>query len=116
MLAHPQQQDIGSTHYAQLSSHNANIVCLYMNDTVDRFLLLLELERVKMPWLEGQTGIETKRWHSIKQRKVMRTSELDAITCLYPEYAYWLATGKELVAAGQVSPLTKRQGGQDKNS
>jgi len=79
-----------------------------MESTIDRFLLIIEYEDVRMPWLEGQTKIETKRWHNIKQRKVMRTNELDAFNQIFPEYSYWLTTGKELPEAGQISPMTKR--------
>lgn len=79
-----------------------------MDETVNRFILLIDYEGIKMPWLEERTGIEAKRWHTIKQRKVMRTSELDAITSLWPEYAYWLVTGKEISEAGQISPITRK--------
>ena len=79
-----------------------------MESTIDRFMLLLELEKVKMPWLERQAGIDAKRWHSVKQRRVMRTSELDAIIKIYPEYSYWLVTGKEISEIDQINPLTKR--------
>ena len=81
---------------------------LNMKSTVDRFILLIELEGIKMPWLEERTGIEAKRWHTIKQRKVMRTSELDAVTELWPEYAYWLVTGNEMPEAEQISPMTRK--------
>jgi len=38
----------------------------------------------------------------------MRTSELDAVLSLFPEYALWITTGKEIPEAGQISPMTKR--------
>ena len=38
----------------------------------------------------------------------MRTSELDAIIKIYPEYSYWLVTGKEISEIDQINPLTKR--------
>ena len=38
----------------------------------------------------------------------MRTSELEAIQAIYPEYAVWLSTGLEIPEAGHVSPMTKR--------
>tara|TARA_R110001583_G_scaffold136559_1_gene288382 strand:- start:65 stop:319 length:255 start_codon:yes stop_codon:yes gene_type:complete len=79
-----------------------------MKSIVDRFLLLVSAEGVKMPWLEEQTGIEAKRWHTVKQRKGMRTSELETIIAIWPEYAYWLTTGQELPDAGQISPSTKQ--------
>lgn len=108
MLAHPQQQDRGAPYYAQIFIHNRIIEFAYVESIVDRFLLLLDFEKNKMPWLEGQTGIDAKRWHGVKQRKVMRTSELDAVLKIYPNYAYWLTTGKEIPEAGQISPMTKR--------
>lgn len=95
-------------HYAQVNSHYVAIVFINMNPIVDRFLLIIKYEDIRMPWLEKQTGIEAKRWHSIKQRKVMRTSELEAIQTLYPDYAVWLSTGIEIPEAGHISPMTKR--------
>ncbi|AHK15571.1 hypothetical protein R615_06815 [Thalassolituus oleivorans R6-15] len=79
-----------------------------MNRIIDRFLLLIEIEDRKMPWLESETGINKKRWTNIKQRKIMRTEELEAIQAIYPEYAVWLSTGLEIPEAGHISPMTKR--------
>ncbi len=79
-----------------------------MDSTVDRFLALIEAEGIKMPWLEKETQIDATRWRSIKQRKVMRTSEMEAIQTLFPEYAIWLSTGIEIPEEGHVSPMTKR--------
>jgi hypothetical protein len=79
-----------------------------MKTTIDRFLLIVEFEGIKMPWLEKETGIKSKRWHTVKQEKVMRTSEVEAIQTLYPEYAVWLSTGIEIPEAGHISPMTKR--------
>lgn len=78
-----------------------------MQNIVDRVLIIFEVEDLRMPWLEKHTGVEAKRWHSIKQRGIMRTSELEALIHLYPEYAYWLATGKEMISEGQLSPKNK---------
>ncbi|WP_221801877.1 hypothetical protein [Oceanobacter mangrovi] len=80
-----------------------------METTVDRFLALWAEERLSAPWLEEKTGVEAKRWYSIKQRKVMRTSELEALHALFPEYKVWLSTGDEFPEAGQISPMTKRE-------
>ncbi|CUS41990.1 MAG: hypothetical protein VB954_00110 [Thalassolituus sp.] len=84
------------------------IYIFYMESIVDRFLVLVIAEGVKMPWLAAQTNIEAKRWHTIKQRKGMRTSELEAVIAIWPEYAYWLTTGKEIPDSGQISPSTKQ--------
>ncbi len=39
----------------------------------------------------------------------MRTSELEALHALFPEYKVWLSTGDEFPEAGQISPMTKRE-------
>lgn len=79
-----------------------------METTVDRFLTLWEEEELSAPWLNRNTGIDTTRWYSIKQRKVMRTNEVEAIQKIYPEYAVWLTTGLEMPEAGHISPMTKK--------
>ena len=38
----------------------------------------------------------------------MRASEIEALAKLWPEYAYWLTTGKEIPEVGQISPMTKK--------
>ena len=75
----------------------------------DRLRLLMELESLKAPFLEKQTGIHKRRWQTVKDSAAeMRVTEIEALEKIYPEYAYWLATGKELPEAGQISPMTKR--------
>jgi hypothetical protein len=78
-------------------------------DASNRLKLLMELEALKTPYLEQQTGIAKRRWQTVKDSAAeMRVAEIQALEKLFPEYAYWLATGKEIPEAGQVSPLTKR--------
>lgn len=80
-----------------------------MSEPIDRFLLLLECEGTKLPWLEERTGIKRKRWASVKAGTVeMRATEIQALAAIWPEYAYWLATGQEIAEVGQISPATKR--------
>lgn len=80
-----------------------------MNSPLDRFLLLIQLENVKMPWLEEKTGIGKKRWSSVKAGAVeMRAAETQALCEIWPEYALWLASGNEAPEVGQISPLTKK--------
>lgn len=51
------------------------------------------------------TGIPKERWNSIRSRGVRAsTEELDACIELWPEYAYWLTTGRTIPEAGQISP------------
>ena len=49
-----------------------------MSTPLDRFLLLLEVEGVKLPWLEERTGIKRKRWATVKAGSVeMRAAETE---------------------------------------
>ncbi len=62
-----------------------------------------------MPWLGSVTGIDKKRWSNVKDGNAkMLAAEVQALGDVWPEYAYWLATGQELPEAGQVSPMTKK--------
>jgi hypothetical protein len=80
----------------------------YMDEISNRFKILEECENFKMPWLEVQTGIKAKRWHTIKARGDMRSSELEALQKVFPEYKVWLSTGEEYPEEGQISPSSKR--------
>lgn len=80
-----------------------------MNDPIDRFLLLLKVEDVRLPWLEERTGVERKRWANVKSgRARLLATEIQVLSDIWPEYAYWLATGLELPEVGQISPMTKQ--------
>ena len=79
-----------------------------MNIT-DRINAIIEEEGVNRPFLEKKTGIKAKRWTNVQNKQAKAYGEeIEAIATLWPEYAYWLATGKELPEAGQISPMTKR--------
>jgi len=80
-----------------------------MSEPIDRFKALIQIEQVKMPWLEEQTGISKSRWSNVRDGKAkMLASEIQALASIWPEYALWLTTGNELPDAGQVSPMTKQ--------
>ena len=75
----------------------------------DRLALWMDLEKIKSPFLEERTGIKAGRWRSVKSGLAeLRVSEIQALEAVCPEYCYWLATGKELPEAGQISPMTKK--------
>lgn len=79
-----------------------------MNIT-ERINVIIQEEGANRPFLEKQTGIKAKRWTNVQSGQAKAyAEEIEAIAKLWPEYAYWLATGKELPEAGQISPLTKR--------
>lgn len=78
-------------------------------DVVDRIELLLKLQSLKKKDLPDKTGIPQSRWQRVFNRSVKtRHEDVEAVSSLFPQYEYWLFTGKELPAAGQVSPLTEK--------
>ncbi len=80
-----------------------------MNEELDRFKLIVDLEGFSLTWLAEETGIKRQRWADVKNgRAKMLLTEGAAVSKLFPEYAYWLTTGEEIVEVGQISPLTKR--------
>ena len=80
-----------------------------MESILDRSVLLTQLENIKMPWLQEQTGISSSRWNKVKTaQNEMRASDIEALNKVWPEYDYWLSTGLEIPEAGQISPMTKK--------
>ncbi|WP_276679072.1 hypothetical protein [Thalassolituus oleivorans] len=78
-------------------------------EQIDRLKLIWDEERLTATWLADRTGIDEKRWRSVRAKRVeIRGSEIEQISKIFPEYGYWLLTGIELPEAGQISPMTKK--------
>lgn len=56
--------------------------------------------------LVRETSIGSNRWRTVLYNKEIRisTNEVEEINRLFPQYAYWIATGQILPQSGQVSP------------
>lgn len=55
--------------------------------------------------LEEQTGISAQQWSHVRNgRTTPDVKHIEAIGTLFPEYAYWIMTGKTIPEAGQTSP------------
>ncbi len=72
----------------------------------ERALALIEVKGVSPKQLEGLTGIDRYRWQNLKNKEGQKATEehLEALVGLWPEYAYWLVTGKTLPKVGQIEP------------
>jgi hypothetical protein len=78
-----------------------------MNIT-ERLNAIIEKEGANRPFLEKQTGIKSKRWTNVQSGQAKAyAEEIEAIAKIWPEYSYWLVTGKEITEVGQVSPQSK---------
>lgn len=71
----------------------------------DRFITLWNMKTLSAKELERLTGIDREKWYSLRNsRRRMNEEDISALNKIYPQYAYWLATGEILPQAGQVSP------------
>ncbi len=72
----------------------------------ERALALIEAKQASPKQLEGLTGIDRYRWQNLKNKESQKATEehLEALISLWPEYAYWLVTGKTIPKVGQIEP------------
>jgi hypothetical protein len=55
--------------------------------------------------LETETGINARSWgHAYNKRTVLSVQHIEAIVKMFPQYAFWINTGKTIPEAGQTSP------------
>jgi hypothetical protein len=74
----------------------------------DRTIQLINWSGKSTADLEKETGIDRYKWGHIKnKRQRVNADHIEAITKLWPEFAYWLTTGKTIPEAGQISPETE---------
>lgn len=58
---------------------------------------------------EELTGINAQKWQNFSQGKQRANDEMiEAIGKAFPQYAYWLVTGKTDEKSGHVSPILER--------
>ena len=74
----------------------------------DRALLLLG--RISLSDLAMTNSREYVRWQNVKRGSVrIGAAEIEELGNKFPKYRYWLISGEEIEAVGQVSPLTDQQ-------
>lgn len=63
----------------------------------------------KFKQFEELTGIGARKWQNLAQGKQRANDEmLEAIGKAFPQYAYWLVTGKTDEEHGHTSPILDR--------
>mgnify|MGYP000022800954 CR=1 FL=1 len=81
-----------------------------MSKLKERFNTLLDYEGLTNPVLERKTGIKKTIWGNIRNGKSrINEDHIEAINKLWPEYAYWLSTGKTYAEKGDISPELEEQ-------
>lgn len=76
-----------------------------MNNINSRLLYVIDSSLLSNPALEAKTGIKKTTWANLRLQKIRANEEhIEAAIKLWPEYAYWIVTGKTMIEAGQISP------------
>lgn len=79
-----------------------------MSAFIERLRQLCKSEGLTHEELAIKAGFKPSRISNLmNQRGQIKQEELEQLGTTFPEYAFWLAYGKELPEAGQISPMTK---------
>jgi transcriptional regulator with XRE-family HTH domain len=77
-------------------------------DLKDRIKEIEKTQDLTREELARKMGITYTRLRNLVGGQTkFRMEDLEAISALFPEYEYWIYTGKELPESGQISPMTK---------
>lgn len=76
----------------------------------ERIIQIIDKSGFSKEELEEKTGISYYKWGNLRTKK-QRVNEdhLEAVNKIWPEYSYWVMTGKTLPEAGQISPELEEQ-------
>ncbi len=78
-------------------------------DVRERIKNIEKTEKLSREDLAIKAGMKYTRLRNlVGGQTVFRMEDLEAIAKIFPEYEYWLYTGKEIPEAGQISPMTKQ--------
>lgn len=79
-------------------------------DIRERLIELIDLSGLGPKELEQESGLDRDFWRNVKYRRT-RVNELhiNAAVKLWPQFAYWLTTGKVIPEAGQISPEIEKK-------
>jgi hypothetical protein len=74
----------------------------------ERIKLLIRIEaNPRAPWayMEAQTGIRASTWQNFDRGRQRANDEMiEALGRVWPQYAFWLMTGRTDVAHGHLKP------------
>lgn len=71
----------------------------------DRIRIIYEWSGLSKRDLEQTTGIDRTIWNNVLNgRQRVNADHIEAVVKKWPEFAYWLTTGKVQPEAGNISP------------
>jgi len=76
-----------------------------MNNLNERIKKIINYSGMSNPKIEERTGIKRESWSAMRNGRTRANEEhIEAISNLFPEFSYWLISGKTIENAGQISP------------
>ena len=71
----------------------------------ERLIDFFNLQEVTSKDMERLTGIDRDKWNAVRaRRRRVNEDDIEAFNEAFPQFAYWLTTGKTIPEAGQISP------------
>ena len=71
----------------------------------ERINILIEYKGKMPKEMEELTGTDRASWSNIKRKSIRaNTDHIEGVISLWPEFSYWITTGKTIPEAGQISP------------
>lgn len=81
-----------------------------MMDIKDRIKEIERVENLTREELARKIGITYTRLRNLVGGQTkFRMDDLEALCTVFPEYEYWIYTGKEIPQVGLISPMTKQR-------
>lgn len=71
----------------------------------ERLIDFFNAQEVTSKDMERLTGIDRDKWNAVRaRRRRVNEDDIEAFNDAFPQFAYWLTTGKTIPEAGQISP------------
>ena len=71
----------------------------------ERLIEFFNVSGVTSKDMEKLTGIDREKWNAVRaKRRRVNEDDIEAFNKAFPQFTYWLTTGKTIPEAGQVSP------------
>lgn len=71
----------------------------------ERLIAVWDRKKLSAPKLEKLTGIDRSSWYHLRNgKRRANEQDIEAIVQMFPQYAFWIASGQIAPEIGQTSP------------
>ncbi|MBZ9665231.1 helix-turn-helix domain-containing protein [Pseudomonas sp. LMG 31766] len=71
----------------------------------ERLIDVWDRKKLSAPKLEKLTGIDRSSWYHLRNgKRRANEQDIEAIVQMFPQYAFWIASGQIAPEIGQTSP------------